>query len=153
MALLDMVGASGSRGYKYTRVRRASSEFLLPDNADTEITEMTDAAPLESAFKDKVDVTVRPVRKRTPWWRLGGTDYSHVAVDDTTESESSSLSEYGSSGLVKSPYNVYADSDAAELYKPIEGYEGSHRFDPSATWTEQQEKALLRKVCTSLQPL
>jgi hypothetical protein len=41
---------------------------------------------------------------------------------------------------------VFSDPDAALIYKPIENYEGSHRFDPTATWTPQEESALVRTV-------
>jgi hypothetical protein len=31
-------------------------------------------------------------------------------------------------------------------YKPIENYEGAHRYDPNFQWTEAEEKKVLRKV-------
>ena len=31
-------------------------------------------------------------------------------------------------------------------YEPIPEYEGRHRYDPSAEWTEKEERRLLRKV-------
>jgi hypothetical protein len=33
-----------------------------------------------------------------------------------------------------------------QFYMPIEGYEGRHRYDPKARWTEAEEKALIRRV-------
>jgi hypothetical protein len=37
------------------------------------------------------------------------------------------------------------------FYKPIEGYEGLHRYDPEYTWSSTDERSVVRKVClTSL---
>jgi hypothetical protein len=33
-----------------------------------------------------------------------------------------------------------------EFYKPIESYEGAHRYDPSYTWEPSEEKRIVRKV-------
>lgn len=35
---------------------------------------------------------------------------------------------------------------SAKYYEPIPEYEGRHRYDPSAQWTEKEEKRLVRKV-------
>ena len=43
--------------------------------------------------------------------------------------------------------NAFADGGATELYEPIPEYEGRHRYDPTAEWTEKEEKKLVRKVC------
>lgn len=45
--------------------------------------------------------------------------------------------------------HVYEPPESREMYKLIQGYEGSHRFDPSLEWTEAEEKALVRTVCTA----
>ena len=85
--------------------------------------------------------------KSRKWWQLGGRDYSHVAVDSGYETHSEvSLVSDGDSELVKNRNNVYEDKEAAAIYKPIEGYEGAHRFIPDATWTKEEEAALLSRV-------
>jgi hypothetical protein len=33
------------------------------------------------------------------------------------------------------------------FYKPIEGYEGAHRYDPEYTWSAADERRVVRKVC------
>lgn len=33
------------------------------------------------------------------------------------------------------------------FYKPIEGYEGLHRYDPEYTWNSVDEGIVVRKVC------
>lgn len=33
------------------------------------------------------------------------------------------------------------------FYKPIDSYEGLHRFDPEFEWEPKEEKRLIRKVC------
>lgn len=40
-----------------------------------------------------------------------------------------------------------------ELYKPIDSYEGRHRWDPYFEWSEKEEKKLVRKVCTPIRQL
>lgn len=41
---------------------------------------------------------------------------------------------------------VVAAGGSLEFYEPIDGYEGKHRYDPSAEWIEKEEKTLIRKV-------
>ena len=41
---------------------------------------------------------------------------------------------------------VYATGGGQEYYRPIPEYEGAHRYDPKIEWTEQEEKALIRRV-------
>lgn len=110
----------------------------------------SEAYPLSKDAGAKVSVQ-HGTAKSHKWWQLGGRDYSHVAVDAGYEnySETSSLSDSSSDGVVKNRNNVYEDKDAADIYAPIEGYEGAHRFDPSATWTAEEENAIRRKVCSA----
>lgn len=87
----------------------------------------------------------RKGRQPQKWWRLGGKDISHVSVNDGyIDSDASSFDEDGE--VVKNVNNVFDAPEAVDLYKPVEGFEGTHRFDPSATWTQEEEKALVRKV-------
>lgn len=93
------------------------------------------------------ELTVRKNRQPQKWWRLGGKDFSHVSVNDGyVDSDASSFDETGNDAVIKNVNNVFDAPEAAELYKPIEGFEGTHRFDPSATWTQAEENALIRKV-------
>ena len=82
------------------------------------------------------------------WWRLGGNDAGFVSVDADCQLDPATPSNDLSDGsrVVKNVNNVYEAPEAVELYKPIEGFEGAHRFHPSATWTQAEEKALVRKV-------
>lgn len=42
---------------------------------------------------------------------------------------------------------TFEDSDSLEtFYKPIESYEGRHRYDPDFRWEPEEEKAVVRKV-------
>jgi hypothetical protein len=86
--------------------------------------------------------------KRKPWWKLGGKDYSFVSVnagyartDISTSSSETKLDNVENLGQ-----HVYETDDVKDIYKPIEGYEGSHRFDPSFTWSPEEEKSLVRTV-------
>lgn len=39
-----------------------------------------------------------------------------------------------------------SESDFEEFYKPIDSYEGAHRYDPKFEWEPQEEKKLVRKI-------
>jgi hypothetical protein len=41
---------------------------------------------------------------------------------------------------------VLAFGGGAEFYEPIAKYEGRHRYDPKITWTDEEEKRLIRRV-------
>lgn len=43
--------------------------------------------------------------------------------------------------------DTFVTGASVEFYEPIPEYEGRHRYDPSAEWTEKEEKKLVRKVC------
>jgi hypothetical protein len=46
------------------------------------------------------------------------------------------------------------ETDGLELYyKPIEGYEGAHRFDPDYRWDKSEEREIVWKVRKSIQVL
>lgn len=51
-----------------------------------------------------------------------------------------------SEGEKQSASDVYALGGQGKFYEPIPEYEGRHRWDPHAEWTEQEEKSLIRKV-------
>jgi hypothetical protein len=38
------------------------------------------------------------------------------------------------------------DTSLRNFYKPIDSYEGAHRYDPTAQWTEGEEKRIVRKI-------
>jgi hypothetical protein len=45
------------------------------------------------------------------------------------------------------PKSTTFNADGLEtFYKPIEGYEGAHRYDPEYTWSAADEKRVVRKV-------
>lgn len=89
-----------------------------------------------------------PRFRANPWWRFGGEDRSFVPVNVTSSVKSTRSSsdedEHANENTIYG--SVFSDSRAQEFYKPIEKYEGRHRFDMHATWTEQEEKALVRRV-------
>jgi hypothetical protein len=89
--------------------------------------------------------------KRRPWWKVGGKDESFVSVDAgyarTVSPASSSETKLGT--VEELGHNVWETEGAKEIYKPIEGYEGAHRFDPSFVWTAEEEKKLVRTVSPS----
>jgi len=92
-------------------------------------------------------VTTSKITHR-PWWKLGGKDiiFTPVDPDSLTSSENPSTEDVETAGIDNVHGSVFDDSGAAQFYKPIEKYEGAHRFDPNATWTPAEEKALVRTV-------
>jgi hypothetical protein len=44
--------------------------------------------------------------------------------------------------------DVFAQGGQQQFYEPIAEYEGRHRYDPAAQWTEAEEKRLVRRVRT-----
>ena len=91
------------------------------------------------------------VTQPTKWWKLGGQDVSFVSVDqgyDTMfDSENAHAKEAHRGSVVGNINNPFEAVEAEEFYKPVQGYEGTHRFDPHATWTQEEERKLVRRVC------
>jgi hypothetical protein len=89
------------------------------------------------------------VVKRRPWWQIGGTDISFVPADAgypaVSNSASSSDTKLGDANE-RNGRHVWNSEEAKQIYKPIEGYEGAHRFDPTLTWTPEEEARLVRRV-------
>lgn len=63
------------------------------------------------------------------------------AAETTSDSKSASLR------LGESDGGVIAIGGNLDSYRPIDTYEGAHRFDPLYEWTENEEKRLVRRVC------
>ncbi|TDZ21412.1 putative transporter [Colletotrichum orbiculare MAFF 240422] len=62
---------------------------------------------------------------------------AHPLVDDDVAAASDS--KQASSG-------VWAVGASSPAFEPIPEYEGRHRYDPKATWSEQEEKKLVRRL-------
>ncbi|SPO06277.1 related to putative tartrate transporter [Cephalotrichum gorgonifer] len=73
-----------------------------------------------------------------------------VATDSSTDSKSSpAVSIAAVPASSKANYttgDAFISGISAEFYRPIPEYEGMHRYDPTAEWTEKEEKKLLRKL-------
>lgn len=77
-------------------------------------------------------------------------DKSGVAVTSAYQSSRSpSSSDLSENADVKKGLGNESSSEGELIdpFKPIPEYEGAHRYDPKAEWTEQEEKVLVRKVC------
>lgn len=68
-------------------------------------------------------------------------------VSSTSDSDSSS-SLGGRRGVIKDC--AFDTTEDPRYYKPIPEYEGYHRWDPEYEWTEEEEKAVVKKVCDIL---
>lgn len=61
-------------------------------------------------------------------------------------SSTSESSQEDPRGEVKNIDSTFGLNDP-RYSKPIPEYEGAHRWDPEFDWTEEEEKAIVRKVC------
>lgn len=74
---------------------------------------------------------------------------SKVAPRVTSASDSESISSFeGRRGTVKPIDCAFDATEDPRYYKPIPEYEGYHRWDPEFEWTEEEEKAVVKKVCS-----
>ncbi len=83
-------------------------------------------------------------RRKRKWWHLGGEDIIFVSVRN--DGSGSSKGDFDTVANNTADGSVFIDSRTANIYAPIEKYEGAHRFDPKATWTEAEELSLVRRV-------
>jgi hypothetical protein len=79
-------------------------------------------------------------------------DVEHTTF--TLDPDSKIAAEYPSSDnvskeIIKAGNNdrdAFVGGGSLEAYEPIPEYEGRHRHDPKAQWTEEEEKKLVRKL-------
>ncbi|KAL9052608.1 MAG: hypothetical protein Q9162_005298 [Coniocarpon cinnabarinum] len=69
----------------------------------------------------------------------------HGAPDSPSASPASSGSELLTPAHVIGKRTTFDTSELSEFYKPIDSYEGRHRFDPDFQWDAQEEKKIVRK--------
>ena len=85
------------------------------------------------------------------WWKFGGKDRSFIPT--RSETSKPSLDAFNDPRDIENENtaddSVFNNPKAFDIYKPIEKYEGRHRFDPRATWSEGEEKKLVRRVSNS----
>ena len=90
-------------------------------------------------------VDAHPV-KRDPWWKFGGNDVSFVSVDAGYAKVAESASSSDTKLNEPLGQHVWETEESREIYKPIEGYEGAHRFKPGFQWEPEEERKLVRQV-------
>lgn len=44
-------------------------------------------------------------------------------------------------------HSTFKDEGLGQFWKPLDTYEGAHRFDRDFHWEEEEEKKLVKKVC------
>ncbi|KAF5556685.1 tartrate transporter [Fusarium mexicanum] len=74
-------------------------------------------------------------------------DKKSTTIDDPIIQASDS--DYDCGSTQKRAYftgDTFVSGGATELYRPIPEYEGIHRYDPTAEWTEKEEKKLVRRL-------
>lgn len=87
-------------------------------------------------------------QKANSWWKFGGRD--RIFVPSRLQGSESTFKDFQGDRTVDDDHNadgnVFSEPRAIEIYKPIEKYEGRHRFDLHATWSDEEEKRLVRRV-------
>jgi hypothetical protein len=69
------------------------------------------------------------------------------ALYDTTGSASSSDTSVDGSGTKGKDGTTFVSGGLGkDHYRPVESYEGIHRYDPDFVWEKKEEKRLVRKV-------
>lgn len=109
---------------------------------------MSSQDSVEAFPQSKVpSVTLGTVSERTrKWWQLGGQDVSHVSIDAGYEASSPLPSASYKEDAGDDRDGIFVSPEAADVYKPVEGFEGAHRFVPSAKWSPEEEERLVTKV-------
>ncbi|KAL3432155.1 major facilitator superfamily domain-containing protein [Aspergillus tetrazonus] len=77
--------------------------------------------------------------KKTPPISTGEVEADSRGVSETDDSDR----EQGRSGFKKGTFNA---TENPHFYKPIDTYEGLHRWDPDFEWTEEEERRIVRKI-------
>ena len=87
--------------------------------------------------------------KVAPTAGLDGKDLSTATHQDATSTGSSGDEERAANDLGSDGEHAFSDPKVAEYWRGVyenAKYECRHRFDPSATWTPEEEKKLRRRV-------
>jgi len=88
--------------------------------------------------------------KVAPTAGLDGKDLGATTINqDATSTGSSGDEERAANDLGSDGEHVFSDPKVAEYWRGVyenARYECRHRFDPSATWTPEEEKKLRRRV-------
>lgn len=88
--------------------------------------------------------------KVAPTAGLDSKDFTNATSrQDATSTDSSNDEERAANDLGSTGDHVFSDPKVAEYWRGVyenAQYECRHRFDPSATWTTEEEKRLRRRV-------
>ncbi|KAJ0342765.1 hypothetical protein COL154_011519 [Colletotrichum chrysophilum] len=77
---------------------------------------------------------------------MSGTPSVNSAIEQKGERLNVDDKSAASSSKQAASAEVWAVGGSAELYEPIPEYEGRHRYDPKAEWSEKEEKKLVKKL-------
>ena len=75
-----------------------------------------------------------------------GSDVRTVAAELPSSSDTSGAGILSSAGEPNSSREAFDTAGLEEFYKPIDSYEGRHRYDPSFQWQPKDEQRVVRKV-------
>lgn len=119
--------------------KRSSREAIYVPLADRSATD--DGEPRPRIFRSASLFSLLPERIST--MALGWSKGSDKDVDVGDVSERTELSDTSSD---KSATFNYGGIDQSRFYRPIDSYEGIHRWDPNFEWEPKEEKQVIRRV-------
>lgn len=86
--------------------------------------------------------------KANSWWKFGGRN--RIFVPSRLQGSKSTFKDFQGDRTIDDDHNadgnVFSDPRAVDIYKPIEKYEGRHRLDLRATWSDEDEKKFVRRL-------
>lgn len=65
---------------------------------------------------------------------------------DSSKAEYPLLSTIDTSFTTRAGAKAFDNASLEQYYKPIDSYEGRHRWDPDFAWEAKEEKRVVRKV-------
>ena len=128
----------------------------LTSRKQHQFTGMTSSSDKDLALvysEERPQGSFAPPEQETPlkansWWKFGGRD--RIFVPSRLQGSKSTFKDFQGDRTIDDDHNadgnVFSDPRAVDIYKPIEKYEGRHRFDLHATWSDEEEKRLVRRV-------
>ena len=119
----------------------------MRDEGEGEIVEVPPATPLTGPPGNATARFLRRLKGQTTETANSASAYVRQSTTSpATSSENVEIDDNLKVGVGIKQANVGLD----QYYVPIDTYEGRHRYDPKARWTEAEEKRLVRKVLCNI---
>lgn len=74
-------------------------------------------------------------------------DKSELDVSASASTSDSEVNKAGFKAREREGFTFVSEGLGKDHYRPVDSYEGLHRYDPDFEWEPQEEKKVVRKVC------